>query len=106
MPFFQRDSTTRTVIKCTECERTFYSDEYNRENVADSCHCGNLHIGIIETLPDSAYDHLIGTWYERVPPEIYDEPLPPKPEPEVIEIPRRMGFYPESEKTTKLSGSG
>ena len=74
--------------------------------MADSCHCGNLHIGIIETLPDSAYDHLIGTWYERVPPEIYDEPLPPKPEPEVVEIPRRMGFYPESEKTTKLSGSG
>ena len=104
MPFFQRKVTTRAVIKCPECEREFYSDLYNRENVADSCHCGNLHIGIIETLSDSAYEHLMGTWYERTPPEIYDEPLPP--EPEVVEMPRRMGFYPESEKSTKLSGSG
>jgi hypothetical protein len=103
MPLFQKKKTTRSVIKCPECERTFYSDEYNRENVADSCHCGNIDIGIIETLEDSAYEHLMGTWYKRTPPEIYDEPLPPAPEPEVIEIPRKVGFHQNNEKNTKLS---
>jgi len=104
MPLFQKKKTTRSVIKCPECERTFYSDEYNRENAVDGCHCGNIDIALIETLEDSEFEFLIGTWYKTVPPEIYDEPLPP--EPEVIEIPRRMGFHQLDEKITKLSGSG
>ena len=106
VPFFQKESTTRTVIKCTECERKFYSDEYNRENSVDGCHCGNIDIALIETLEDSAYEFLVGTWYKTVPPEIYDEPLPPKPKPEIIDMPRRMGFHSGTEKRTKLSGSG
>ena len=106
MPFFQRKVTTRAVIKCPECKRKFYSDLYNRENVADSCHCGNIDIGIIETLEDSRYEYLMGTWYKRTPPEIYDEPLPPEPEPDTVEMPRRMGFHQVDEKRTKLSGSG
>ena len=87
---FRRDRTTRTVIICPECERKFYSDTYGRESAADACHCGNIDISIMETLPDSEYEFLVATYYSRTPPEIYDEPLPPKEK--VIQPERRIGF--------------
>jgi len=95
MSSFRRDSTTRAVIKCSECNCKFYSDEYGRENAADGCDCGNIDIGIMETLPDSAYKFLVATYYSRTPPEIYDEPLPPKEE--VKQPERRIGFHQDEE---------
>ena len=94
MPLFQKEVKTRSVIKCPECERKFYSDQYCRENAADGCHCGNLEISLIETLEDSEYEYLLGTWYLRTPPEIYDEPLPPKPKLKELPTERKLGFLP------------
>ena len=96
MSIFRGPRTTRTVIKCPECDCKFYSDTYGRENGADGCDCGNIDIGIAETLPYSAYEFLVAAYYSRTPPEIYDEPLPPKEE--VIQPERRIGFYQDEEK--------
>jgi hypothetical protein len=96
MSIIRRARTTRTVIKCPECNRKFYSGVYGRESAADGCDCGNIDIGIAEALPDSEYEFFVMTYYLRTPPEIYDEPLPPKEE--VTQPEHRIGFHQDEEK--------
>jgi len=65
---------TRTIIKCEECEKTFYSDEINLNNAADSCTCKNLKIGIIKP-KDSVFLFYVTVTWSISRPKFYDEYL-------------------------------
>ena len=79
-----------TTVTCKKCNNTISSKHEHDHHV---CGCDNQ-------------TYVCGNTYGGRNMKYVVQLVEPKPEPEVVEMPRRMGFYPESEKTTKLSGSG
>ena len=62
----------RTIIKCMECEITFFHNNYGFHNACDTCTCGNIQIGILQQ-KDSAFPFYLTVKWNISPPKIYDE---------------------------------
>lgn len=58
------------IVKCTLCDSMFYHTDFNEANAADTCACGNIHMGIV-VKKNNRYPYYVTVSYEKEKPELY-----------------------------------
>jgi len=62
----------KTFIECEECDQIFISRDYNKNNAAAACGCGNLNIGI-HIVYHAKIENFVTVSWKISPPKIHEE---------------------------------
>ena len=62
----------KTFIECEECKQVFISRNYDKDNAADACNCGNLNIGV-HIVHYAKFKNFVTVSWKVSPPKIYEE---------------------------------